>query len=100
MFAQRKLWGEALRLGLHYCWLAALFPVTVLAPALFVSGLLTATIVTVSHVSEDLHLDGPHKVDFVETQLRSTRDFVCSNPLFEYLAGGMNYQVRGGAAVT
>jgi len=91
---QRKLWGEFGRLGLHYAGLALLFPVSVLVPAVFVSGLLTATIVTVSHVSEDLYFDGPHKVDYVESQLRSTRDFVCSNPLFEYLSGGMNYQVE------
>ena len=96
---QRKLWGEAGRLGLHYAILAALFPGfrlarRVLLPALFMSGLLTATIVTVSHVSEDIFFDGPHKVDFVENQYRSTRDFKCSNPLFEYLAGGMNYQVE------
>ena len=96
---QRKLWGEAGRLGLHYAILAALFPGfrlarRVLLPALFMSGLLTATIVTVSHVSEDIFFDGPHQVDFVENQYRSTRDFKCSNPLFEYLAGGMNYQVE------
>jgi len=92
---KRKLWGEAARLGLHYAALFALFPaVPVLLPAVFVSGLLTATIVTVSHVSDDLYFDGPHKVDYVESQLRSTRDFECSNPLFEYLSGGMNYQVE------
>merc|ERR1712146_768855 len=34
------------------------------------------------------------KVDFVESQFRSTRDFECSNPLFEYLSGGMNYQLH------
>mmetsp|Transcript_47851 Transcript_47851/g.108585 ORF Transcript_47851/g.108585 Transcript_47851/m.108585 type:complete len:490 (+) Transcript_47851:99-1568(+) len=91
---QRKLWGEFGRLGLHYAALGLLFPWQVLLPAVFLSGLLTATIVTVSHVSEDLYFDGPHKVDYVESQFRSTRDFVCSNPLFEYLSGGMNYQVE------
>jgi fatty acid desaturase len=34
------------------------------------------------------------KVDYVESQFRSTRDFVCSNPALEYLAGGMNYQLE------
>jgi fatty acid desaturase len=95
----RKLWGEAGRLLAHYGILAALFPGftmfrRVLLPALFISGLLTATIVTVSHISEDIFFNGPHKVDFVENQLRATRDFDCSNPLNEYLAGGMNYQIE------
>ena len=26
--------------------------------------------------------------------MRSTRDFKCSNPVFEYLSGGMNYQIE------
>jgi len=92
---QRKLWGEATRLGLHYALLFKLFnPLKVCLPAVFFSGLLTATIVTVSHVTEDLFFDGPHKADFVETQFRTTRDFVCSNPIFEYFAGGMNYQLE------
>ena len=26
--------------------------------------------------------------------MRSTRDFKCSNPIFEYLSGGMNYQIE------
>lgn len=59
---QRKLWGECARLGAHYALLFALFPARVLLPAVFLSGLLTATIVTVSHVTEDLYFDGPHKV--------------------------------------
>jgi len=91
---QRKLWGECARLGAHYALLFALFPARVLLPAVFLSGLLTATIVTVSHVTEDIFFDGPHKVDYVESQFRSTRDFVCSNPGLEYLAGGMNYQLE------
>lgn len=155
MAFQRKLWGECARLGAHYALLFALFPARVLLPAVFLSGLLTATIVTVSHVTEDIFFDGPHKVstvglvdllarpfsfsfdcpffltrsdvpvhcafiimrllsralihlgllrrkktcgsiqvDYVESQFRSTRDFVCSNPGLEYLAGGMNYQLE------
>jgi len=63
----RKLWGEAGRLALHYGILAVLFPGfqmarRVLFPALFMSGLLTATIVTVSHISEDIFFNGPHEV--------------------------------------
>jgi len=91
---KRKLHGQTFRLAAHYAIWCAIFPVHVLLPALFMSGLLTATIVTVSHVSEDLFFEGPHKVDFCETQLRTTRDFKTSNPFFEYLAGGMNYQVE------
>mmetsp|Transcript_44961 Transcript_44961/g.123279 ORF Transcript_44961/g.123279 Transcript_44961/m.123279 type:complete len:484 (+) Transcript_44961:270-1721(+) len=90
----RKLNGELFRLAAHYAIWAMIFPVKVLLPAVFLSGLLTATIVTVSHISEDLFFDGPHKVDYVEAQLRSTRDFKCSNPVFEYLSGGMNYQIE------
>lgn len=62
MAFQRKLWGECARLGAHYALLFALFPASVLIPAVFLSGLLTATIVTVSHVTDDLYFDGPHKV--------------------------------------
>lgn len=91
---KRKLWGELLRLGAHYTALFAIFSPQILVPSLFMSGLLTATIVTVSHQSEDMFMDGPHKLGYVESQFRSTRDFVCSNPLFEYLSGGMNYQLE------
>lgn len=91
---RRRLWNEIWQLGAHYAILAALFPVKVLIPALFISGLLTATIVTVSHQSEDMFEKGPHEADYVESQFRSTRDFVCSNPFFEYLSGGMNYQLE------
>merc|ERR1719199_2041736 len=84
---RRKLWGECAGLAVHYAILGALFPVKVLVPALFISGLLTAIIVTVSHQNEDLYFEGPHKLGYVESQFRSTRDYICSNPIFEYMAG-------------
>lgn len=91
---KRKLWGEVAGMGLHYAMLFALFPVKVLLPALFISGLLTAIIVTVSHQNEEIHMDGPHKLGYVEAQFQSTRDYICGNPVFEYMAGGMNYQLE------
>lgn len=91
---KRRLWGEVGTLGLHYLGLGLLFPAKIIAPAIFLSGALTALIVTVSHVNDELHFNGPHKKDYVTTQFASTRDFVCSNPLFEYVAGGMNYQLE------
>ena len=43
-------------------------------PALFMSGLLTATIVTVSHISEDLFFDGPHKVNLILNQILNSKN--------------------------
>ena len=76
----------------HYAVLLTVFPVGVWLPAVFISGLMSALIVTPTHQSEELFDD--FQPDWVAAQFLSTRDAVMSNPVSEWLWGGMQYQLE------
>ena len=88
----RRLWPQALALGVNYLWMGACLPLPVAVGHILLSGLMTATIVTVSHQAEDLLHEPSH--DWVAQQIRTTRDAVTSNPFSEWLWGGMQYQLE------
>lgn len=89
---QRKLWPELAGFGIHYAAMLSLFSLPVFIGSVFVSGLMTAIITTVTHQSEEMFYD--EEPEFVDGQFRSTRDAVCSNPFSEWLWGGMQYQLE------
>jgi fatty acid desaturase len=84
--------SELYSLLIHYAVLLTLFPVHVWVPAVFMSGLVSALIVTPTHQSEELFED--HPSDWVTAQFRSTRNAVMTNPFSEWLWGGMQYQLE------
>jgi len=89
---KEKLWGEGLALTVHYALFLAIFgPAQLFAQVAF-GGILLAAIVTCTHQSEELF--ETMDLSFVELQFRSTRDAVCTNPLSEYIWGGMQYQLE------
>ena len=49
--------NELLSLAAHYCFVLALLPPPVFVASVLLSGLISATIVTVSHQTEDLILE-------------------------------------------
>mmetsp|Transcript_18947 Transcript_18947/g.39219 ORF Transcript_18947/g.39219 Transcript_18947/m.39219 type:complete len:502 (-) Transcript_18947:67-1572(-) len=83
---------EMLGLLAHYLILLSVFPVAVWFPAIFVSGLLSAIIVTPTHQSEAMFED--YQPDWVTAQFMSTRNAVTTNPFSEWLWGGMQYQLE------
>ena len=76
----------------HYTWLFALFPFKVWVPAVFMSGLVSALIVTPTHQSEEIFDE--YQPDWVTAQFQSTRNAVSTNPFSEWLWGGMQYQLE------
>lgn len=76
----------------HYVALFTFFPLKVIVPAVFLSGLLSALIVTPTHQSEELFDE--YQPDFVTAQFTSTRNAVMTNPFSEWLWGGMQYQLE------
>lgn len=76
----------------HYFVLLTVFPVAVWVPAVFMSGLLSALIVTPTHQSEELFSE--YQPDFVTAQFESTRNAKMTNPFSEWLWGGMQYQLE------
>lgn len=76
----------------HYFVLLTLFPLGVWFPAVFLSGLMSALIVTPTHQSEELF--GDYQPDWVKAQFESTRNAVMTNPFSEWLWGGMQYQLE------
>jgi fatty acid desaturase len=84
--------NELLALLGHYFFLFTVFPVTVWAPAVLLSGLMSALIVTPTHQSEELFED--YQGDWVTAQFLSTRNAVTTNPFSEWLWGGMQYQLE------
>lgn len=76
----------------HYAIMLTLFPLNVWLPAVFISGLMSALIVTPTHQSEELFED--FQEDFVTAQFKSTRNAVTTNPFSEWLWGGMQYQLE------
>ena len=92
---QAKKWGEAARLAIHWAMFSAIVPFGTLMLAIWFSGLLTATIVTVTHQSEEMFYgENLRKYDFVEAQFRSTRNAKCNNPISHMLWGGMQWQLE------
>ena len=83
---------EGSLIALHYCWVACCLPPAVALGHALLAGLMSATIVTVSHQSEELFDEAQH--DWVQAQLRSTRSARTSNPFSEWLWGGMQYQLE------
>jgi acyl-lipid Delta6-acetylenase / acyl-lipid (9-3)-desaturase len=77
---------------IHYAILFTVFPVGVWLPAVFISGLMSALIVTPTHQSEEMFED--YQPDWVQAQFWSTRNAVMTNPFSEWLWGGMQYQLE------
>merc|ERR1711990_1062755 len=70
-------------------------PASTVFLGIWLSGLITATIVTVTHQSEEIFIkDTLRKYDFCEAQFRSTRDAMCSNWFSDMLWGGMQWQLE------
>jgi len=84
--------GELYALLAHYLVLLSVFPVGVWVPAIFLSGLISALIVTPTHQSEELFEE--YQPDWVKAQFDSTRNAVMTNPFSEWLWGGMQYQLE------
>jgi len=79
-------------LAIHYAFLLTLYPMKVWVPAVFLSGLMSALIVTPTHQSEEMFDD--FQFDWVTAQFQSTRNAVCTNPFSEWHWGGMQYQLE------
>jgi len=88
----KRLYGEGALLLTNYAWMAICLPLPVALGHVFLAGVMTATIVTVSHQAEELFHE--HQDDWVAAQILSTRDAVTSNPFSEWLWGGMQYQLE------
>ena len=86
--AKNELWY----LLAHYFVLLTVFPLTTWVPAVFLSGLMSALIVTPTHQSEEFFSE--YQPDWVTAQFRSTRNAVTTNPFSEWLWGGMQYQLE------
>ena len=76
---------------IHYFILLTVFPIGVWLPSIFISGLMSALIVTPTHQSEELFDE--FQPDWVRAQFQSTRD-AATNPFSEWLWGGMQYQLE------
>lgn len=89
-------WANASKLELsmmmlNYTWLL-LMPWKVSILSVLLGGWLVAEIVTATHQSEEI-LEGA-SYTFIEDQFRTTRDVYSDNPLFNYMWGGMQYQLE------
>jgi len=84
--------SELRGLIIHYMLLFALFPVRVIIPAVFLSGLITALVVTSTHQSEEKFTE--YVSDYVERQFRCTRSVRMTNPFSAWIWGGMQYQIE------
>ena len=83
---------ELKALLVHYLVMLSLFPPSVWVPAIFLSGLLSALIVTPTHQSEEMFDE--YQPDWVTAQFMSTRNAVTTNPFSEWIWGGMQYQLE------
>jgi len=87
-----KAKDELFALMAHYFVLLTILPLNVWAPAVLLSGLMSALIVTPTHQSEEFFEE--FQPDFVTAQFQSTRNAVTTNPFSEWLWGGMQYQLE------
>jgi len=83
---------ELFALLAHYFLLLTFLPFGVWVPAVFLSGLMSALIVTPTHQSEAMFEE--YQPDWVAAQFMSTRNAVMTNPFSEWLWGGMQYQLE------
>lgn len=84
--------AELYSLLAHYFVLFTVFPAVVWIPAVFMSGLVSALIVTPTHQSEEMFDE--YQPDWVTAQFQSTRNAITSNPVSEWIWGGMQYQLE------
>jgi fatty acid desaturase len=84
--------AELYSLMAHYFVLFTVFPAVVWVPAVFMSGLVSALIVTPTHQSEEMFDE--YQNDWVIAQFQSTRNAVTTNPISEWIWGGMQYQLE------
>jgi fatty acid desaturase len=84
--------AELYSLLAHYFVLFTVFPAVVWIPAVFMSGLVSALIVTPTHQSEEMFDE--YQSDWVTAQFQSTRNAVTTNPVSEWIWGGMQYQLE------
>lgn len=84
--------GELYSLLAHYAFLFSVFPVSVWLPSVFLSGLISALIVTPTHQSEELFEE--YQPDWVTAQFMSTRNAVTRSAFSEWIWGGMQYQLE------
>jgi len=86
---------EGLRLAMHYAIFGSILPLPIFFLAVWLSGFLTATIVTVTHQSEDLYMgETSRSKDWVEAQFSTTRDASLTNWFSDVLWGGMQWQLE------
>ena len=67
----------------HYAFLLSVFPMSVWFPAMFLSGLLSALIVTPTHQNEEMFIE--HVPDWVSAQFLSTRNAVTTDRFSEWM---------------
>jgi fatty acid desaturase len=89
---REKLWVEGAALAFHYAALLWAVGPMLAFSHIFIAGAFTATMVTVTHTSEELLTE--HEPSFVDAQFRTTRDAKCHDPISQYLWGGMQYQLE------
>jgi len=76
----------------HYAVMLSVFPLSVFVPAVLLSGLMSALIVTPTHQSEEMFDE--YQSQWVEAQFLSTRSAKTTNPFSEWIWGGMQYQLE------
>lgn len=85
---------ELCLLGLNYAWMLFCLPSAVAIGHVFLGGFLVGALVSATHQSEELMLQGDEP-DFVMGQFRSTRDAeTVLGPVETWLWGGMDTQLE------
>lgn len=88
---------EAGLIALGYIFLVAVFPIHVWVGAIFFGGWLVGIVVTASHQSEKLIEESEQSgngYNFVRDQFSTTRDALTTNPVLNWMWGGMQYQLE------
>lgn len=84
--------SELALMAINYTWIIVVLPWKVSICSVLLGGWLVSEIVTATHQSEEL-IEGP-SFTFVEDQFRTTRDVHSDNVLFNWLWGGMQFQLE------
>jgi hypothetical protein len=85
-------WIERSLIILGYIWQATMNPIVPIV-SIFISGFITAIVVTCNHQTEEIiTTDAPYC--YVTDNFTSTRGVRCDNFVTEYLFGGMQYQLE------
>ena len=90
-FKRKTQWELGLQLA-HYAIMLTFVPIPVFIAQIFLAGLITAVVVTVTHQSEDLFFE--FNPDFVTSQFLSTRNAKTMNVFTDWLWGGMQWQLE------